>query len=197
MRKIMSTALVLVFLVAGALRAQDKAAQQRAAMEAMMRAATPGDAHKRLNVLVGTFDAKVKMWPAPGAPPSESSGKSVNEWVLGGRWLQQRFDGTFMGMPFSGIGYTGYDNVRHLYIGTWMDTMSTSLMTSSGGSPDANGKTWSFTATMIDPVSGEPMSSDEKITIVDNDHQVFEMYGPGPEGSTPYKMMEITYTRKK
>ena|SRR5438105_848865 len=198
MRKL-PTLLVLTLLIAAVAIADtpkaDKAAQQKAAMEAMMKAATPGDAHKKLNAMVGTFDAKVKMWMDPAAPPAESSGKAVNEWVLGGRWVQQRFDGTFMGQPFSGIGYTGYDNVRHTYIGTWMDSMSTSMMTSSGD-PDASGKNWNFNAMSMDPVSGEAVSLTEKMTMIDNDHQLFEMYGPGPDGSN-FKMMEITYTRKK
>jgi hypothetical protein len=192
--------LVLVLLIAGTLTAADtpadKAAQQKAAMDAMMRAATPGDAHKKLNSMVGTFDAKVKMWMEPGAPPSESTGKSVNEWVLGGRWVQQRFEGNMMGAPFTGIGYTGYDNIKQMYVGTWMDNMSTSVMTSSGGASDASGKTWSFNASGMDPVSGEPVAFDEKITMVDNDKSIFEMWGPGPDGKM-FKMLEITYTRKK
>jgi hypothetical protein len=196
-----ATLLVFMLLVASLVIADtpkpvDKAAQQKAAMDAMMRAATPGDAHKKLNAMVGTFDAKIKMWMEPGAPPMESTGKAVNEWVLGGRYVQQRFDGTFMGQPFSGIGYTGYDNVRHMYTGTWMDSMSTSMMNSSGGDPDASGKVWRFSAMSMDPVSGEPVNIDERMTLIDNDHQVFEMYGPGPDGSN-FKMMEITYTRKK
>jgi hypothetical protein len=200
MRKL-ATLLVLTFLVASLAiadtpKAADKAAQQKAAMDAMMKAATPGDAHKKLNAMVGTFDAKIKMWMEPGAPPMESTGKAVNEWVLGGRYVQQRFDGTFMGQPFSGIGYTGYDNIRHMYTGTWMDSMSTSMMTSSGGDPDPSGKNWRFVASSMDPVSGEAVNIDERMTLLDNDHQVFEMYGPGPDGSN-FKMMEITYTRKK
>ena len=199
MRKL-ATLLVLMLLIASLAIADtpkaDKAAQQKAAMDAMMKAATPGEAHKKLNAMVGTFDAKIKMWMEPGAQPMESTGKAVNEWVLGGRYVQQRFDGTFMGQPFSGIGYTGYDNVRHMYVGTWMDSMSTSMMNSSGGDPDPSGKNWRFVASSMDPVSGEAVSIDERMTLLDNDHQVFEMYGPGPDGSN-FKMMEITYTRKK
>ncbi len=203
MRKISSIALVLVLLSAGALLAQNTqqsqpamSAQQKAMMDAAMRAATPGPAHKRLNAMVGTFDAKVKYWPAPNAPAIESSGTSTNEWILGGRWIQQRFEGSMMGAPFSGLGYTGYDNLRHMYVGTWMDSMSTQFMTSSGGDPDPSGKTWNFTASMMDPMSGESVSAEEKMTVIDNDHQVWEMYGPGPDGRN-YKMMEITYTRRK
>ena len=205
MRKIGSTVLVLMFLLASALAAQeqpttttvkrDKAAEQKAAMEAMMRAATPGPPHKKLAAMAGTFDAKVKMWMEPGATPTESSGTSTNELILGGRWLQQRFEGSVMGQPFSGVGYTGYDNIRKMYVGTWMDSMSTSIMSSSGN-PDGSGKTWMFSGTMMDPVSGEPVSFDQKMTMIDNDHQLWEMWGPGPDGS-PFKMMEISYSRKK
>ena len=73
--------------------------------------------------------------------------------------------------------------------------MSTSYMTSSG-SADAAGKNWIFTGSSIDPMSGEPMGFDERMTVIDNDHHVFEMSGPGPDGVT-FKMIEITYTRKK
>ena len=199
MRKL-STLLVLALMAASLAMAADtpkadKAAQQKAAMDAMMKAATPGEAHKKLNSMAGTFDAKVKMWMEPGAQPMESSGKAVNEWVLGGRWLQQRFDGTFMNAPFSGIGYTGYDNIRQTYVGTWMDTMSTSVMSSSG-SPDATGKNWTFSGMMMDPMSGEAVNYEEKITVNDNDHHVFEMFAPSPTGIM-YKMMEISYSRKK
>jgi hypothetical protein len=195
------TLLALALVVACVAIAQDapkmdKAAQQKAAMDAMMKAATPGDAHKKLAPMVGTFDAKIKMWMEPGAAPMESSGKAVNEWVLGGRFVQQKFDGTVMGQPFSGIGYTGYDNVKHTYVGTWMDSMSTGVMSSSGGDPDPSGKRWNFNASMMDPMSGEAMNIEERMTIVDNDHQIFEMYGPGPDGGM-FKTMEITYTRKK
>ena len=191
MRKLSLTASALI-LIAFAAAAQ---VDQKKAMEAMMKAATPGDHHKALNPMVGTFDVKLKFWPAAGAPAQESTGKSVNEWVLGGRWVQQRFDGTFMSAPFNGIGYTGYDNVKQTYVGTWMDSMSTSMMTSSGG-PDASGKTWMFSGTVMDPMSGEPSEVDSKLTIADNDHHTMEMTGPGPDGRM-YKMMEISYSRKK
>ena len=197
MQKVSSTALVLVLSMAGLAQAQQtrEPVNQQKAMEMMMRAATPGDEHKALNGMVGTFDVKLKFWPANGAPPMESTGKSVNEWVLGGRWVQQRFDGSFMGQPFSGIGYTGYDNVTHTYVGTWMDTMTTSVM-SSHGNPDPSGKVYTFTSVVKDPVSGEGTQVDSKIIVTDADHHTMEMWGAGPDGKV-YKMMEIAYTRKK
>jgi hypothetical protein len=49
-----------------------------------------------------------------------------------------------MGMPFEGLGYTGYDNVKKQYFGTWIDSMSTGIMTSSRHG--RLGNTMTFTA---------------------------------------------------
>ena len=165
-----------------------------AAMEAMMKAATPGAPHKALDAFSGTWNTKIQMWMAPGAPPATSEGTSENKMVMGGRYLQQSFKGNFMGMPFEGMGYTGYDNVKKQYWGTWMDNMSTGMMLSTGWSPD--NKTFMFTGSMADPMTGKDTRAEERITIVDNDHHTMEMWGPGPDGAM-YKMMQIEYARKK
>ncbi|HEX2836372.1 MAG TPA: DUF1579 domain-containing protein [Thermoanaerobaculia bacterium] len=166
-----------------------------AMMEAMAKAGTPGEAHKKLDAMVGTWNASITMWMAPGMEPMKNTGVSENRWVFGGRYLEQRFKGEFFGAPFEGVGYTGYDNVKKQYWGTWMDSMSTAPMNSTG-SLSADGKTYSFTATMADPMTGKDSTSDEKITIIDADHHTLEMWGPGPDGKN-YKMMEIAYSRKK
>jgi hypothetical protein len=198
-RRLWVGALALALAASGAFAQSDKkpaaaSAEGKAAMEAMMKAASPGDAHKKLEGMVGTFNTTVKSYMAPGAPPAESSGVSENTWVLGGRWIQQKFEGNFMGMPYSGIGYTGYDNLKKQYVGSWMDNMSTAMMTSTG-SADASGKSYEFTSTMDDPMSGKPMTVKEKVTVVDHDTHTMEMWGAAPDGKM-FKMMEITYKRK-
>jgi hypothetical protein len=168
---------------------------EKAAMEAMMKAGTPGEAHKKLEPIVGTFDTKVKMWMDPSKPAEESSGKTESKWVLGNRFVQQTYEGTFMGQPFSGMGYMGYDNITKKYTGTWMDSMGTAMMNSTG-KVDASGKVMTYTAMMNDPVTGKLCKITEKVTVADNDHHMMEMWGPDPSGKN-YKMMEITYVRKK
>lgn len=189
---------VCVILLSSVVSGQEQAKmtpEEKAQMDAMMRAATPGDSHKKLSSMVGMWDATVKMFPTqPGAPVSQSQGISENKWVLGGRWVQETFNGNFMGMPFSGIGYTGYDNIKKQYIGTWMDNMSTSTMVSTGSL--TGDKTYEFTSSMDDPLSGKSMPVKEKVTVVDDDHHVMEMWGPAPDGKM-MKMMEISYSRKK
>ena len=191
-------ATILVAFTATLALADDPKAQSGpspAEMEAMMKAATPGDAHKKLNAMAGTFSADVKMWMAPGAPPTAGSGVAENSWALDGRWLQQNFSGTFMGMPFHGVGYTGYDNIKKKYVGSWMDSMSTAMMISTG-TASADGKSYTFTSTMDDPMTGKSTPVKETVTVVDDDHHTLEMWGAGPDGKM-FKMMEIAYTRKK
>ncbi|MEA2326038.1 MAG: hypothetical protein QOE68_997 [Thermoanaerobaculia bacterium] len=172
-----------------------KAGPSQAEMEAMMKAATPGDAHKKLGAMAGTFNAEVKMWMQPGAPPVGGGGVAENSWALDGRWLEQHFTGNFMGMPFTGVGFTGYDNIKKKYVGTWMDTMTTAMMVSSG-TANADGKSYTFTSTMDDPMTGKSSPVKETVTIVDDDHHTLEMWSPGPDGKM-FKTMEIAYTRKK
>jgi len=175
--------------------ASKAAMDEKAMMEAWAKFATPGESHKSLETLVGTWDTKVKMWIQPGAPPQESQGTSENRMTLGGRFLEQRYEGTFMGGAFSGIGYTGYDNFKKKYVGTWMDTAGTSMMNSTG-TADGSGKMMTFTGTMDDIQSGKTQPYTQKLAIVDNDHHTFEMWGPDPAGKQ-YKVMEIHYTKKK
>jgi hypothetical protein len=161
-------------------------------MAIYMQAATPGAHHEILGKFVGTFRVSGQMWMAPGAEPVESSGTSEARMIFGGRYLEQQFSGNFMGMPFEGVSITGYDNVKKQFVGTWIDSMGTGIMTSTG-SIDESGRVLSFTADYNDPLMG-PVQYDEKITIVDDDNHVMEMSGPSPDG-TRYKMMELRYTR--
>jgi len=192
----LAAALLAALAAAPAVAQQEgqMSAEQQAAMEAWMKHATPGPAHALLEPFVGTWSVTTTWWEAPGAPPNASQGSSVNEWVLGGRFVQQRYTGEMMGQPFAGIGFTGYDNFQKRYVGTWMDTLGTSVMVSSG-SADASGKVITFTAEMDDVVSGKRMKVREVTRIIDANKHVFEMYGPDKSGKE-FKTMEIVYTRK-
>lgn len=169
------------------------AMDEKAAMEMMQQLATPSEGHQKLDMLVGIWHAKNTMWMEPGKPPVVSEGTSDHKWVLGGRFLEQRFEGTFMNMPFSGIGYTGYDNYKKKYVAVWMDTAGTSMMNSIG-SFDPSGKVLTSTAKMDDFTTGKAMTVREKVTCLSKDEFLMEMFGPGPDGKE-YRMMEIRYTR--
>lgn len=175
--------------------AAQPAMDEKAAMEMMQKLATPGEGHTKLDTLVGTWQAKNTMWMQPGQPPVVSEGSSEHKWVLGGRYLEQRFEGTFMNMPFSGLGYTAYDNYKKQYLAVWMDTFGTSIL-NTAGSFDASGKVLTSAGNMDDFTTGKVVTIREKMTIVGKDEVLFEMWGPAPDGKE-FRMMEIRYTRKK
>jgi hypothetical protein len=194
-RLAIASALVAVLAAPAAAQDKKKAAEEKAAMEAWQKAMTPGDGQKKLEPLVGTFDAKVRTWMDPSRPPDDTVGTSVNTWALGDRYVQIKYDGVFLGETFNGIGYTGYDNVLKRYQSAWMDTGSTAMMLSVG-TFDAAGKVLTMKATTSDPATGKASTADQKITITDNDHHMIELWGKAADGKT-FKMMEIQYTRKK
>lgn len=205
MRYVVRTVLVLTGAVALAafLHAQDKAKKpaakhappdEKAMMEAWKKSKTPGDMHKKLDDMVGTFDADVRMWMDPSKPPEDTKGTSVNTWVLGNRYVETKYEGTMMGEPFNGIGYTGYDNVQKKYVGTWMDSGATGIMNSTC-TLDAPGKSMTCKGSVWDPMTGKPSVMESKTSWTDRDHHAMEMWGMGP-GGKKYKMLEITYTRK-
>jgi hypothetical protein len=161
---------------------------------AMERAGTPGAAHKKLEPFVGTWDAHVKMWPDPAAPAMESTGTMVNEWVFGGRFLKHKFTGDMGGQPFEGGGLWGYDVAAGKYVGVWVDSMSTGIMTSSG--PDsADGKTFKSIGIATDPMTGRQTSSEEVITLDGPDQHTMRMFEQ--RGKDRVQTMEVVYTRAK
>jgi Protein of unknown function (DUF1579) len=194
----------LIVIAALAIGADEKAKKttpaagkmdEKAMMEMMAKYSTPGEEHKKLEQFVGTWDTTNKMWMDPNAPAQESKGVAENKMALGGRFLEQHYEGTFMNQPFTGMGYTGYDLYKKQYVGTWMDSMGTTIMTTTG-TADASGKTMTFTGTMDDYMTGKKANFKEVVTVVDNDHHTFEMWWPGPDGKM-FKTMEIQYARKK
>jgi hypothetical protein len=71
MKRMLAVALVIFAVVSAAFAQQDQkmSPEQKAAMDAWMKYMTPGEPHKKLDAMIGTWDAKVTSWMAPGAPP--------------------------------------------------------------------------------------------------------------------------------
>jgi hypothetical protein len=191
--------LLLSLLLAPSAFAEDKPKAGAMSQDDMMKAwvafATPGAPHKALEMTVGSWDVKTKMWMAPGAPPQETSGTSENKMILGGRYLEQRYEGTMMGQPFSGIGVTGFDNYKKKFVSTWVDSMGTGIM-SMAGTADETGKVITSWGTMDDPAEKRTMKAKTVVTIVDADHHTYESWHALADGKMT-KDLEITYTRKK
>lgn len=163
-------------------------------MKAWMAYATPGDVHKTMSGMVGTWDTTMKSYMNPGEP-TEQKGSSTFESAMDGRYIVEKAEGNFMGMPFHGMGVYGYDNGMKKYVSSWVDNMGTGIMTGAGSSDDG-GKTINWMNSGFDPMSGKEQNYRSVMHMMSADQYHFEMYGPGPDGKE-MKMMEITYDRKK
>jgi hypothetical protein len=185
-------------VIAGLALANDQAQKLDPKLQEMMKKAealcTPGPAHQALEPLVGDWNAEVKMWIEPGAPPTISKGTAKNTWALKERFVQQEFSGEFMAKPFRGISFTGYDNVRQKYRSVWIDDMSTTMVTSEGDA-DTGGKVITLGGNYACAMTGEKNKATTQIfRILSRDKHVFEMHDPTRGDNS--KTMEITYTRK-
>lgn len=196
-RKQAVCAAALAAVLAWPALAQNEAPQmtpeQQAEMEAYMKAGTPGAEHQRIAQSVGDYDLSIKSWHSPGSDPTIEKGTGTRRMILDGRVLVEDISSSMMGQPFTGHGMHGYDNTSGKYWGTWNDSMSTGVMISEGTCDAQHACT--FTGSWIDPVKKETVTSRMTTRWTGPTTEIFEMYGPGPDGKET-KMMEITYTKK-
>lgn len=156
---------------------------------------TPGDVHKMMASWNGTWDGAITMWEKEGAAPQTSKGTCVNKMIMGGRYQVSNHTGNMMGMPFEGLGTLAYDNAKKMFISTWVDNMGTGIMKMEGTWDEAT-KSMTLKGKCVNACVGKEMDFWEKFTVVDDNTQMMEMHGPGPDGKE-MKMMEIKFTRKK
>jgi hypothetical protein len=202
MKSLLALSMILLAF-GGAVLAQDKAKEppmmggmSHADMEAAMtKSMTPGVQHQQLARLAGDWTYTSKAWMMPGQPPMDSAGTMHADILLGGRYVEHHWKGSFMGMPFEGRGTEAYDNVTKQYVNTWIDSMGTGIMNSTGTCDDG-GKKCSYNGMGSDPMAGKQTPMRSVITWVDGDTFTNEMYGNDPTGKE-MKMMEITAKRAK
>lgn len=172
----------------------EKPMDPEAMMEEFKKLSTPGEQHKLLASLTGTYTTNTKEWMEPGKPPTESTGTAEMKMLLDGRYLRQEYTGDMMGQPYSGMGITAYDNLLQRYVSTWIDTMGTGIFKMEG-TASGDGRTITLKGQHAEPGGGQ-MSHRAIWKIVDDNTQTFEMYGTH-RGGQEMKMMEITYKRKQ
>lgn len=155
----------------------------------------PTAEHKFLKSEVGVWEAEVKTYMGgPDAPPEVGKAVEVNRMMPGGLWLLSEFRGEFAGQPFTGRGQTGYDPYKKKYVGTWIDSMSPTLMILEGTYDEAD-RAMTLTGESVDPASGQPVKMKMVTTSKDDATRQFTMYMTAPGGGPEVKAMETTYKK--
>jgi len=161
-------------------------------MEAMMKAATPGEEHKALADMVGRWKSKVDIYMKPGEPPMTSTGTDEFKMDMDGRFLVQEHTGDMMGQPFKGHGIYGYDNVSGEYQSIWYDNMGTQIMAAKGAKSASPGDL-KLAGKFTCPIHGASEFREELKKVSDNEYE-FKMYTTYP-GEPEYQSLDIKYTR--
>ena len=174
---------------------QPTSPEQQAAMQAYLKAMAPGPEHRWLAAAVGSWTFHGKFWDGAGGAPTESSGTAERSLALGGRILVEKVVSEVMGMPFEGLGMTGYDNVSGQFWSTWNDNLSTGVMISTGNCDLAAGGC-RFAGSYSDPITGKVKSNRMETTRVSPDEEVSRAWETGADGAERLTM-ELTYTRRK
>jgi len=163
---------------------EEMSAEQKAWMDYM----TPGPMHEMMAESVGEWKSINTFWMDPAAEPMVSEGTVEFEMILGGRYMKSTHKGMVMGMPFTGMMLQAYDNAAKEFIAIWIDNLGTGMSVSKGTYDEAT-KTLNSTGTMIDPMSGKEVSYRQTVQLIDDEHQLVEMFIL--EGGKEFKNMMI------
>ena len=98
-------------------------------MSEMMRLGTPSRGTSTWSPWLARGTWSPRMWMGPGR--AEQSPKATHPRAPGSSAdasCARSDQGEMEGMPFNGLGYTGFDNYKQQFVGTWMDSWSTGYM---------------------------------------------------------------------
>ncbi|MBB2146391.1 DUF1579 domain-containing protein [Pedobacter sp. LMG 31464] len=155
---------------------------------------TPGDTHKMMAAADGKWNAEITMYYSSDQPPSVNKAVCENKMILGGRYQQSTYKGSFEGMPFEGINTLAYDNSKKIYVSTWVDNMGTGVMYLEG-TFDVATKTMNMKGKATDVVSGKDITIRETMKFIDDNTQQMEMFDT--KDGKEVKTMSISLKRAK
>ena len=150
------------------LAASTQSAQEPPEME------KPGEHHKHLKMMAGTWDVKSKFHMVPGQI-IEMNGVEVAKMQPGGFWLISDFSGKFMGEPFHGHGVLGYEAHKKEYVGTWADSIAPVLVISKG-TCSKDGRVTTMIGKSFNPMEKHEVTYKQVTEIKDANTKTFHMY---------------------
>lgn len=184
MKHLCITALVLGAVAAGVVWAGDEVDQLP----------PPAKEHQWLQQLVGEWESEVHVF-VPGQPVMTNKGTETVR-AVGGFWTVSENKGSMMGSPFTGLLTLGYDPASGKYIGTWIDSMSSTFWKYEGKLDESKTK---LTLETTGPSCTDPTATAEyreTLELKGKDRKVFESHVKGPDGSWT-QMMRIEYRRRQ
>ncbi|HKS16052.1 MAG TPA: DUF1579 domain-containing protein [Planctomycetota bacterium] len=152
----------------------------------------PQKEHEFLKQFEGTWDSSISFRMTGEAEWTASKGTESNR-LVGGFWLISESKGDMMGMPFTGIGQTGYDPYKKKYVSTWVDSFTPVL---SVGEGTMKGNVLTTTIASTDCETGKPCTMTMTQEFKDKDTLAWSMRMNGKDGKE-FECMKGESKRKK
>jgi hypothetical protein len=156
----------------------------------------PGPAHARLKEILGNYEVTLRMRMDPSKPPAESKGTAEISWLVEGKWLLWKSSIDMFGQKVNSTTLVGYDNFKERYVTAKVDSLQTTLDTSSGHF-DQSGDNLILWGTIDEPMTPEQDKlvryiyrgfGQDKWTLEVHDMMI---------GESNTKVLEFEYARKK
>ncbi len=148
----------------------------------------------------GTWDAAVSLWPKPGGEPIKCSAIVTARMALGGKYLEQQFDGTFgpeLGnKTWTSLSYTGFTSSTGQYEAVRMASSDSPMIVVRGKATPDNGKLVSIELTGEYVMMGANATERDVIRHEGPDKCVIESW-MSFAGSKEFKGAEFVLTRTK
>ena len=154
----------------------------------------PGEEHRRLDVLTGTWNVAVSF---PVAPGRNAQGNATCEarWDLDGRFVRQEYQSTFGGKQLTIVRYVGFDRQKARFVEIQFESTHTDVMYNEGVySPDTG--TITTTGRHVDAATGQSVTVRSVTTFVDQDAFTVQLFYADAEGRVA-KTITLTHTRSR
>ncbi len=184
----MHVTLLIAVLVVASLVLCAAARQSEPQSEPQEHAAPPLPPEaKRLEAWVGTWEAEVSMMG------QTTKGTETCRIECGGHWLVTEHAGSFMGVPFQGKGFTGWDATKSAYAGVWIDSTGGPMAVLVNGRFSKDGKRFTSEADGVG-MDGRPARFEYVTTFPDARTRTFEVFRV--DGDERESQMRIAYVKR-
>lgn len=93
---------------------------------------TPGEGHKVLEKINGSWNEDISLSIDPDLPATTSNATAEAKMILNGLYQQVEHKGSINEMPYEAMSIIGFDNAKKLYSLIWADNLGSDMLKMSG-----------------------------------------------------------------